>query len=589
MFRRSNAFSIAFWTITALVAGCASHDNAPFAGRSAPKNAPRSFGNYPGLPDKMPDILPQTHFAAGELFESQGEYDKAIEQYKKAIAVNHNFASAYHRLGLALGSTGRHEEAIDAIGKAAQLKPQNAVFHNNLAYEHMNLNRWDDAERELRCAIESQPGLHRAHINLALALSRSNRFDEALAEFKVVLPETDAYYNLGLLYRGQKQYAQAAEAFRHVLALDADFTAAKTQLDQVSGLIESRIAEQRKNVVSVQETPSIAVEAEQKGSDDLQVPIVAEPELPKTEAVTNSRAPDDVLAAADELDQEASGEDTQPDTTNSTNHDGILSHEVWHSFIRLAQIVDNEANCTRIIDEVGEASPVEVKAGNLVFARVAEEQNERSGPSILGPAPEPTMPCVELLASEGAEEDIQWVISGLATDELAASSRQNVEIQMIPFQSTDCAPLDVFAGMQILGISAREDLPTLCADYSPLVVQAFAERFELGQFITNATVQSDLATRKEHWFQDFRDLEGLLAISENDAFCLDVITTDEVHGIVESPSPRSNSEFVAAGAIQLNGTANPNPAAVREKDSDDMESSSIARAFGPIAPPADRN
>lgn len=180
-----------------------------------------------------PKILPQTHFAAGMMFEEQGNVGKAITQYRKAVALNHKYVAAYHHLGRMYSISGQHERAIKAMTRAVEIKPDNAILHNDLSFEYMFAGRWNDAERSLRRAIKLRPTMARAYINLALALSKQGRFNEALTTFRKVLPEADAYYNLGLLYRGNKEYASAADAFRHVLAINKDFAVAQTQLDEM--------------------------------------------------------------------------------------------------------------------------------------------------------------------------------------------------------------------------------------------------------------------------------------------------------------------------------------------------------------------
>ena len=184
--------------------------------------------------EKPPKILPETHFAAGLLFEKQGQFDRAIHQYRKAVALNHGFAVAYHRLGLLESATGQHLEAAQSLQQAVVLRPDNAVLRNDLGFEWMHSEQWDQAESELRRAIELQPDLATAHINLALVQAKSERFTESLASFLEVLPQPDAYYNLGLMFRGQKRYPEAIEAFHRVLTIDPGFSAAKIQIEQLT-------------------------------------------------------------------------------------------------------------------------------------------------------------------------------------------------------------------------------------------------------------------------------------------------------------------------------------------------------------------
>lgn len=177
-----------------------------------------------------PRISPRTRFAAARFFESTRQFDKAVEQYTRAIADDPHFVDAHARLGIVRGLFGQHREAEEALRKAVELRPDDAVLWNNLAFEFIQQRRWSEAERGLRHALTLDPTLPNARTNLALALSAQARFKEALAEYKQVLPETDAYYNIGLAYRGQKRYDEARATFRHVLTLNPNFQAAHKQL-----------------------------------------------------------------------------------------------------------------------------------------------------------------------------------------------------------------------------------------------------------------------------------------------------------------------------------------------------------------------
>lgn len=236
---RQDTKRILLTAATLCAAGCAKSDFQ--VGRENRTNKRQmTSSEMANLPEeKPPKILPETHFAAGLLFERQGQFDRAIPQYRKAVALNHNYVVAFHRLGLLLSATGQHIEAAQTLQKAVALRPDNAVLHNDLGFEWMSVQQWDDAERELRRAIELQPDLATAHINLALVQAKSERFTESLASFQEVLPEPDAYYNLGLMLRGQQRYPEATEAFRHVLTIDPEFSAAKIQIEQLSARTDS--------------------------------------------------------------------------------------------------------------------------------------------------------------------------------------------------------------------------------------------------------------------------------------------------------------------------------------------------------------
>ena len=249
MLRKTKASMLTLATI--LAAGCAHSDygskarkNARWALLDQPKNQ-----NVQEVPE--PKILPKTYFEAARLLEQEGEFGAAITQYRKAIAVNHNFVGAYHRLGMLLNSMGLHDEAFQLLSKATMLAPDNVVVRNNYGFALMVNQRWEEAAVQFRRCTELQPQFTRAYVNLGMTLTRLDRFDEALATFRMVLPEPDAYYNLGLMYRGLGRYDDAAESFRNALAANPAFLAARAELNDIAARLSPEVEQPRTVVTAI--------------------------------------------------------------------------------------------------------------------------------------------------------------------------------------------------------------------------------------------------------------------------------------------------------------------------------------------------
>lgn len=245
-----------------------------------------------------PKILPATYFAAAQLFEHQGSVERAITQYKRTIGAKHDHVEARHRLGRLLGKIGQHLKAVAMLQSAVELAPENASLHNDLGFELVYLKEWDLAEFSFRKAIELRPAFPRAYINLGMTLCRLDRHDEALESFQAVLPEADAYYNLGLMFRGQARYAEALKAFRTASTLDPELTAAHNQVAMLTEKTSQRTTKEEsvptgdnasnEATVIVLKPRSSGVKATESAKTDEKVFVaVPMPTQPKSEVVAS--------------------------------------------------------------------------------------------------------------------------------------------------------------------------------------------------------------------------------------------------------------------------------------------------------------
>jgi len=274
MMQRKGKASGLLMMVLAVFSGCSQNDYQ--VGQTAQRRW-RPIDNEKMLRARQapaPRIAPETHFAAGVLLEQQGQPGQAVDQFRRAIALNHKYAEAYHRLGVLLGMTGQHVEAEANLRKAVALKPQQAFFHNDLGFQLMQTKQWAEAETEFRAALDLYPRMPRANINLALAVSQQGRYDEALACFRTALPEADAQFNLGLIYKTQQRYSEAADCFRRALEERPTFVAAGTQLASCSQNVNG--GQQTESFTHSTTTPSFESQQPQQvtaQSNDATIPI----------------------------------------------------------------------------------------------------------------------------------------------------------------------------------------------------------------------------------------------------------------------------------------------------------------------------
>jgi tetratricopeptide (TPR) repeat protein len=116
-------------------------------------------------------------------YKSQGRLDEAISLYSRVLQIKPEDIEARNNLGIVLLSRGNLPEAIEHFRKAVQVRPSNLQSRYNLATALMSNGRFEEAIEEYRHCLEYGPGFAKAHHSLGGVLATLKRFDEALAHF----------------------------------------------------------------------------------------------------------------------------------------------------------------------------------------------------------------------------------------------------------------------------------------------------------------------------------------------------------------------------------------------------------------------
>ena len=116
-----------------------------------------------------------------------GRVEEAVAQFRKAAALQPDFAAERSNLGGALAKAGRPDEALAELRKALALDPGYAPAHYQLG---LVLSRRGDAQGailEWRSALQLDPKDAEAHARLGDALDAQGRTAEALAHWREAL------------------------------------------------------------------------------------------------------------------------------------------------------------------------------------------------------------------------------------------------------------------------------------------------------------------------------------------------------------------------------------------------------------------
>ncbi len=205
----------------------------------------RSFGDFAGATEDaqramaIPSLAPDVHFVLGKIFQDQGEFTRAIEQFRKALAKRNRFPHALVECAAALHRRG-----------ASQVPPQTA---------------WDDWEQALRDCAEALsirprfPEAFGVRGNVLRArgdLLQGSKPAEALLELDSALKDygssleldpnlVDSYNNRGATYHTRgfvlQKLGRGEDALASWDAAIEDYGRALAKAPEHRGALENRI------------------------------------------------------------------------------------------------------------------------------------------------------------------------------------------------------------------------------------------------------------------------------------------------------------------------------------------------------------
>ena len=170
----------------------------------------------------------------GNVLVELERYEEAMEQFRKALALDPAYAPAHVGLGNALGNLNQDEEAMEQFQKALALDPTYAPAHNSWANLLGDKDRHEEAIKHYKDAIALDPSYTRSYINWGIALSEMERYEEAIEKFKEAVKldstDVDAYINWGRALNELEYYEEGLQVSAKAVELDSENADAHSHL-----------------------------------------------------------------------------------------------------------------------------------------------------------------------------------------------------------------------------------------------------------------------------------------------------------------------------------------------------------------------
>jgi TolB-like protein len=168
---------------------------------------------------RLDDSMAEAHSSLGMLaLFYEWDWAKAEREFKRAIDLNPNYAIAHDWYASDLLATGRCGEALEQARRAQALDPLSFVINDKLGRIYYSCGQYQQAIATLQKVVDLDPNYARARARLGVAYVASHGFTDAIRELKAAqqLSATDPNIE-GLLGYAEARANDTAGA-REILA-----------------------------------------------------------------------------------------------------------------------------------------------------------------------------------------------------------------------------------------------------------------------------------------------------------------------------------------------------------------------------------
>jgi len=118
------------------------------------------------------------------------KWGEADQHFKRAIALNPNYATAHQWYGSYLAAAGRLDESIVQARTAHELEPFSLTIYSDFIRDLYYAGRLDEARKESLKLLELDKTFARAHYEAGLVLEEQGMLDDAIIEFRQALKKS---------------------------------------------------------------------------------------------------------------------------------------------------------------------------------------------------------------------------------------------------------------------------------------------------------------------------------------------------------------------------------------------------------------
>ena len=176
------------------------------------------------------------HSNYGNILYQSNNIEFAIQEHKRAIKLNKKNFESFYSLGIIYTHLKNYQKAEDNYKKALSLDDNSSVAHNNLAniYNQINPNKAEDHYLKV---LELTPDDPMPYINISNYYLKNTKYKKCVETLEEALGKDlrtkELLNNLGIAYLATKENEKSKSMFEEALKIDPNY---KPALDNLTNL-----------------------------------------------------------------------------------------------------------------------------------------------------------------------------------------------------------------------------------------------------------------------------------------------------------------------------------------------------------------
>jgi TolB-like protein/Tfp pilus assembly protein PilF len=133
---------------------------------------------------ELDETLCEAHTSLASSKEDEWDWTNAEKEYRRAIELNANYATAHHWYSVLLTKLGRLEEALSEANRALELDPLSSAIGQNVGDVYTFMGRNSEAIEQYRKTIAVEPSFAPVHFALGVTLLSDRHYEEGFSEIE---------------------------------------------------------------------------------------------------------------------------------------------------------------------------------------------------------------------------------------------------------------------------------------------------------------------------------------------------------------------------------------------------------------------